>query len=219
MRILQPVDKGGASSRRSSTVALVRWDRFFEDLEDQLDSEWEAERAALDTEAERLRLARLSLFERLHALVVAAEKAVVVDLVGGVTATGALVAVGPDWLAVEDGGARGALIVPLSAVAALGTTHADLLRSARGSTPGRLRERMTMGFLLRDLARRRVPVTLHATDGREYGGTIDRAASDHLDLALHEVGSPRRADLVTGHRIIPLSAVAHVRLDSPAALG
>ena len=34
----------------------VRWDRFFEDLEDQLDSEWEAERAALDTEAERLRL-------------------------------------------------------------------------------------------------------------------------------------------------------------------
>ncbi len=25
----------------------MRWDRFFEDLEDQLDSEWEAERAAL----------------------------------------------------------------------------------------------------------------------------------------------------------------------------
>ena len=32
----------------------MRWDRFFEDLEDQLDSEWEAERAALDTESERL---------------------------------------------------------------------------------------------------------------------------------------------------------------------
>jgi hypothetical protein len=77
---------------------------------------------------------------------------------------------------------------------------------------------MTLGFLLRDLARRRVPVTLHVTDGREYSGTIDRAASDHLDLALHEVGSPRRADLVTGHRIIPLSAVADVRLDSPAVL-
>ena len=29
------VTKGGA----------VRWDRFFEDLEDQLSSEWEAERA------------------------------------------------------------------------------------------------------------------------------------------------------------------------------
>ncbi|MFI8631169.1 hypothetical protein ACIGEP_01055 [Microbacterium sp. NPDC077663] len=196
----------------------MRWDRFFEDLEDQLDSEWEAERAALDTEAERLRLARLSLFERLHALVGAAEAAIVVDLVSGVAVTGSLVAVGPDWLAVEDGGARGALIVPLSAVAAVGTTHADLLRSARGSEPGRLRERMTLGFLLRDLARRRVPVTLHARDGREYSGTIDRAASDHLDVALHDRGSPRRADLVTGYRILPLSAVTEVRLESPTAL-
>ena len=40
----------------------MRWDRFFEDLEDQLDSEWEAERAALDTEAEK------TLYERLKAL-------------------------------------------------------------------------------------------------------------------------------------------------------
>jgi hypothetical protein len=46
----------------------MRWDRFFEDLEDQLDSEWEAERAVLDTEAERLRLARVTLRERLAAL-------------------------------------------------------------------------------------------------------------------------------------------------------
>ena len=46
----------------------MRWDRFFEDLEDQLDSEWEAERAALDTEAERLRLSRVALRERLVAL-------------------------------------------------------------------------------------------------------------------------------------------------------
>jgi hypothetical protein len=47
----------------------VRWDRFFDDLEDQLASEWEAERAALDTEAERLRLSRVALTERLTLLV------------------------------------------------------------------------------------------------------------------------------------------------------
>nr|MDQ2699570.1 hypothetical protein [Actinomycetota bacterium] len=46
----------------------MRWDRFFEDLEDQLSSEWEAERAALDTEAERLRLSRVTLRDRLVAL-------------------------------------------------------------------------------------------------------------------------------------------------------
>ena len=47
----------------------VRWDLFFEDLEDQLASEWEAERAALDTEAERLRLSRMQLRARVAALV------------------------------------------------------------------------------------------------------------------------------------------------------
>lgn len=218
MRILQPVDKSGAARGWSSTFAIVRWDRFFEDLEDQLDSEWEAERAALDTEAERLRLARLSLFQRLHALVGAVEDAVALDLVGGAAVVGAPVAVGPDWLAVDDGGVRGALIVPLAALVAVGPTHADLLRSARGSEPGRLRERMTLGFLLRDLARRRVPVTLYGVDGREYCGTIDRAASDHLDLALHDRGSPRRADVVSGYRIVPLSAVTAVRLEAPASL-
>jgi hypothetical protein len=46
----------------------VHWDRFFDDLEDQLASEWEAERAALDTEAERLRLSRVTLRDRLTLL-------------------------------------------------------------------------------------------------------------------------------------------------------
>ena len=122
MRILQPVDKPRGADGWSSTFAIVRWDRFFEDLEDQLDSEWEAERAALDTEAERLRLARLSLFQRLHALVGAVEDAVALDLVGGAAVTGAPVAVGPDWLAVDDGGVRGALIAPLAALVAVGPT-------------------------------------------------------------------------------------------------
>jgi len=197
---------------------LVRWDRFFEDLEDQLDSEWEAERAALDTEAERLRLARLSLFERLSALTDSVEGPLLVELSSGAAVTGVPIAVGPDWLAVDDGAARGALLVPLAAVVALGPSHADVLRSARGGTTSRLRERMTLGFVLRDLARRRVPVTLHTVDGREHSGTIDRAASDHLDLALHDRGAPRRADLVTGHRLVLFSALAGVRLESPAAL-
>ncbi|CAL4860508.1 hypothetical protein [Microbacterium sp. MM2322] len=195
----------------------MRWDRFFEDLEDQLDSEWEAERAALDTEAERLRLARLSLFERLSALADRVDGPVTVDLAGGSSVDGTPIAAGPDWLAVDDGAPRGALLVPLAAVVALGPSHADLLRSARGATPSRLRERMTLGFVLRDLARRRVPVTLHSTDGREYSGTIDRAASDHLDLALHDRGTPRRADLVMGHRLVPFTALAGIRLESPVA--
>ncbi|MFJ6679935.1 hypothetical protein ACIQLK_12545 [Microbacterium sp. NPDC091382] len=196
----------------------MRWDRFFEDLEDQLDSEWEAERAALDSEAERLRVARLSLFERLSALSGSTEADVLVDIRGGASATGRPVAAGPDWVALDDGTSRGVLVVPFAAVIALGASHADVLRSARGGAPGRIRERMTLGFILRDLARRRVPVTLLTTDGREYSGTVDRAASDHLDLALHDRGTPRRADLVAGHRLVPFTAVAGVRLEAPVAL-
>jgi len=196
----------------------VRWDRFFEDLEDQLDSEWEAERAALDSEAERLRLARLSLFERISALTDSVEHDVLVDVRGGASVAGRPVAAGPDWLAIDDGAPRGAFVVPFAAVIAVGAAHADVLRSARGGAPRRLRERMTLGFVLRDLARRRVPVTLLAADGREYSGTIDRAASDHLDLALHDRGTPRRADAVTGHRVVPFTALSGIRLETPVAL-
>ena len=197
----------------------VRWDRFFEDLEDQLDSEWEAERAALDTEAERLRLARLTLRERLVGLAGGADVAPSLDLLDGSVVTGGVAAVGADWVAVDvaEGGA-GAVIVPLTAIVAIGMPHADLLRSARGATGSRLQERMTFGFVLRDIVRRRVPVTVQVHAGRTLTGTVDRAAADHLDLALHDRGAARRREAVVGHRIIPLTAIACVRLDAPVAL-
>lgn len=46
----------------------MHWDRLFDDLESQLASEWEAERAALDAESERLRISRLDLHSRLRQL-------------------------------------------------------------------------------------------------------------------------------------------------------
>lgn len=196
----------------------VRWDRFFEDLEDQLDSEWEAERAALDTEAERLRLSRLGLMERLAALC-AGGAPVTMELTGGDDLAGSLLGSGPDWVALDVGAvSRGATIVPFAAITAIGVPHAEILRSARGGKVSRLRERMTLGFVLRDLVRRRVPVTVRTTTGRSFAGTVDRAASDHLDIALHDHDVARRADAVTGHRIVPFAAISAVRLESPVAL-
>ncbi|MCR2801671.1 hypothetical protein QNO21_03200 [Microbacterium sp. zg-Y818] len=197
----------------------MRWDRLFEDLEDQLASEWEAERAALDTEAERLRLSKLSLRERLRALV-GTEPAVSVDLVDGTVATGTVSAVGADWFAMTTHTRRGgALLVPFAGTAAIGVPHADLLRSARPVTSAaRLADRMTLGFVLRDLSRRRIPITAGLAGGRLLSGTIDRAGADHVDLALHDLDAPRRAAAVGGHRLVPTDAVLWVRLDSPAAL-
>ncbi|MFT4136028.1 hypothetical protein [Microbacterium sp.] len=197
----------------------MRWERFFDDLEGQLDAEWEAERAALDTEAERLRLSRLTLRERLAGLVRACE-AVSVELSDGTVLTGAPVGVGADWMALEAALRRGgAVLVPLGGVVAIGMPHADLLRSARPAASGAgLSERMTLGFVLRDLVRKRIPVTVGCTGGRTFAGTMDRAGADHLDLALHELGAPRRREAVTGHRVVPFAAIGWVRLEAPVAL-
>ncbi|WP_292832267.1 hypothetical protein [Microbacterium sp.] len=197
----------------------MRWDRFFEDLEDQLDSEWEAERAALDTEAERLRLSRIPIRERLVALASAGHQ-VVVDLSGGGETVGTVTRVGVDWFALQANARRpDASLVPLHAVMALGASADAVLSSVRAAAPGTaLAQRMTFGFVLRDVVRRRIYTTVQLTGGRTLSGTIDRAGSDHLDLALHESGTPRRADNVTGFRMIPFAAVAVVRLDAAAGL-
>jgi hypothetical protein len=198
----------------------VRWENFFDDLEGQLASEWEAERAALDTEAERLRLSRVALRERLSMLVDRERDAVPpsFDLADGTVLAAEVTGVGADWVAL-DGGRSGALVVPFASIASIGMPHADVLRSARPA-PARsaLADRLSLGFLARDLVRRRIGVTVHLTHGRILAGTIDRAGADHLDIALHEPGTPRRASEVTGHRIVPFAAVAWIRLDAGATL-
>lgn len=201
----------------------VRWDRFFNDLEDQLASEWEAERAALDTEAERLRLSRVQLAERLAQLAVrdsGAPPVATFDLADGVTLRATVTGVGADWVALAPSeGGGGAVVAPFAAIVAVGMPHADLLRTARPA-PARsaLADRLTFGFVLRDLVRRRAGVAVHLVSGRVLTGTIDRAGADHLDLALHEPGAPRRADAVSGYRLVPFAAVAWIRADEAPGL-
>jgi hypothetical protein len=70
---------------------------------------------------------------------------------------------------------------------------------------------MTFGFVLRGLARRRVPVHVSTRQGDDLHGTIDRAAADHLDLAAHDPGQARFEGAVNGFRIIPFSSLIAVR--------
>lgn len=196
----------------------MHWDRLFEDLEGQLAAEWETERAALDAESERLRISRLELRTRLRTLCDSAAP-VVVDLPGGVRLRARLDALGADWVALLSlqgegvAAARSTRIVPLHAVRGMSVDHGLLLASLdehRGGDPA-LRERMTLGFVLRDLARRRVPVRIAGVDGQDLHGTIDRAGADHLDLALHDAGQARVAAAVQGFRMMPFAAVACVQ--------
>lgn len=202
----------------------MRWERFFEDLEDQLAAEWEAERAALDSEAERVRVARLELRSRLVALAAAPAPSVSLEMSDGSAIDATIDAVGADWMAVRarvtGSEAQGAIVVlPLRALRSLGAAHGEVLRSARPSPPeGRLAQRITFGFALRDLARRRVPVVVGVVSGRALTGTLDRVGADHLDLAVHDAGSPRRASEVTGYRVIAFEAVAWVRVDASSGV-
>lgn len=196
----------------------MRWDRLFEDLETQLASEWEAERAALESESERLRLARLPLRERLRDL----RGREIVVAAGGDPIAGEVVAVGADVLALRIAGSApaGLALVPLWAPLRITAAHEDLLRSARAepeASVSPLTERMTLGFLLRDLARKRHAVRLALASGVELSGTLDRVGADHLDLAEHEPGTPRRSQNVRGYRLIAFSALSCVRVDEVAA--
>lgn len=198
----------------SPTLVRVHWDRLFEDLEGQLAAEWEAERAVLDAESERLRIARLGLRARLRRF--EHDAALVgLRLVDGERRSVRVRVVGADWIAAQPPEGGGALIVPLSALTGVESTHGALLATLEDAElpTDELRGRMTLGFLMRDLARRRTPLHVALRDGERLHGTVDRAGADHLDLAVHDAGQARRADAVRAFRIVPFDAVVSARMD------
>ena len=200
----------------------MRWDNLFDDLESQLEHELGVEDLELRIEEERLRLGRLSLRERLRAASDAepgAGATVRLWLVDGSLVRLRVATFGRDWMAGvigEEGEASTRAIVPLDAVGSVGLDPARLHASLDADDPGpdaapRLIDRLGLAFALRDLARRRTAVTVVTRAGALHG-TIDRVARDHLDLALHEPGVPRRATEVRGIRIVPMAAIVLVRI-------
>jgi hypothetical protein len=199
----------------------MRWDNLFDDLESQLEQELTAEEVDLQAEEERLRLARLGLRDRLRSLSTA--PATEDRMLRLVLASGARVSVAPatfgrDWLAgelLEDSGRRPQCIVPLDAIDAVTLTRDQVVQSLDGSggeeSAGALSARLGLQFVLRDLCRRRQAVELWLVDGRMHG-TIDRVGRDHVDLAIHESGTPRRESAVGEYRILRLSRIVLVRL-------
>jgi len=194
----------------------VEWDHLFADLEGQLAAEWEAEHAALDAESERLRISKLTLRDRLRA--VADERTrMVLEPADGERWECTVHTIGADWIGVVLTSDPRLRILPVAAISAIGVDHGALLSSlgadAAASAPT-MRERMTLGFVLRDLARRRTPVTVARRGADPQHGTIDRAGVDHLDLAVHDAGEVRRARSVRGFRMIPFDSLVWIRVES-----
>jgi hypothetical protein len=198
----------------------MRWDNLFDDLESQLEQELTAEEVDLQAEEERLRLARLDIRDRLRSLATAAaseDRMLHLLLADGIRVTVAPATFGRDWVAgelLEESGRRPQCVIALQAVDAL-MTREQVLGSLDGAgadeSPSALSARLGLPFVLRDLCRRRQPVELRLRDGRLHG-TIDRVGRDHVDLAVHEQGTPRRESAVSEYRIVRMSQVVLVRL-------
>ena len=195
----------------------MRFDLLFDDLEAQLEAQHAAEGAQQRGEEERLRAARTSLRERLAALAGdAAARGIRLRLIDGSAVELTPTTVGRDWLAADLAGG-GQCIVPLGSVAAVALS-ADQLAASRRRMPepkpgqgGGLTAKLGIGVVLRDLARRRVPVDVRSVvEPAPVHGTIDRVGADHLDLAVHERDAPRRASSVLEHRIVALAAITQL---------
>jgi hypothetical protein len=112
---------------------------------------------------------------------------------------------GGDWLLL-DSAVNGETVVAMGAVL-------SVIGLAVGAAPlgEAVDRRLGIGFLLRRLARDRMPVTVVTRTSTPFTGTIDRVGADYLDLAEHNADQPRRAADVQRVRTIAFTAVAVVR--------
>jgi hypothetical protein len=181
----------------------MRWQGLFQDLEAQLEAAEAAELAGEVAERTRREAALLRLVDRLRA---GEGAALTVTVPGAGAVSGRLLNAGADWLLLEEPGGR-ELLVPLSAV--LGITGLGPRSSLPESSP--VARRLDLRWALRGLARSRTGVTLGLVDGSRVTGTLDRVGADHVELAEHGPGEPRRAATVRQVRLVPLAALALVR--------
>jgi hypothetical protein len=200
----------------------MRWDDLFDDLETQLERELTAEELDVEVEEERLRLGRLSVRDRLLAMHGSErgdrQHRIAVTLARGERLVVHPVAFGRDWFSadvVAEGSRTTQCIVPIAALVGVALEPSLVPRSLGGATvpdghPS-LSARLGLTFVLRDLCRRRRPLELLLTSG-ELHGTLDRVGRDHVDLAVHDRGTPRRESEVREVRIVPLAALQLVKL-------
>jgi hypothetical protein len=182
----------------------MRWQQLFADLQAQFEAEEAAAERSESASRTRAEIGAVGIADRLRGAL-GLPLTLVCGRAGSVT--GVLVEVGPDWLLVEDDGARSCLVA-LSAV----RTVAGLGRRTAAAEPaGPVRGRLDLRRALRGLARDRSAVQVLLDDGSMLGGTLDRVGADYVELAEHPTDLPRRAEAVQGVRALVIARIAVVR--------
>jgi hypothetical protein len=186
----------------------VRWEALFADLDAQWEAMETAELAAEVADRGRREIGFLRMADRLRPNV---GHPLRVDIAGPPTAehgalTGRLIALGVDWLLVEDQSGAETLIPAWSVLAVRGLSG----QSAHPGHEGRVGARLDLRYVLRQVARDRSECRIALTDGRVVNGTLDRVGADFLDVAEHAPGEFRRSREVE-LCLIPLGAIAFLR--------
>jgi len=160
-----------------------------------------ADAAALDAdiaEVERAARAEARLLDRVRD-----QRQATIEVVGAGAVRGLVAAVGRDVvvLAAEDGD----WAIPAWGIAAV-----------LDPVPGRREavspsDRLGIASVARAWARQRSVVRVVRLGAAPLDGTLDAAGADHVDLAEHDPGEPRRADAVRRIAVIPLGAIAAIR--------
>ena len=193
------------SQLRSLASLAMDFDTLFQDLENQLERELDAELINRLDDEERERRAKLTLRERLIALQ-RADKGLLIKAQSqdSRTVRFTLKNVGKDWAALEISeplSLAGSVICPVHALASIDIPR-DLIKESLGSAIGEvsdhdlmalsgkqgLAQKVNFAFVLRDLSRRRKQVSIH-TMTEVLHGTIDQVGVDHIDVT---VGGNRR---------------------------
>lgn len=191
--------------------------QLFEDLTAQLGEELERELRFQHEDDERQRQARLTLIARLESLAKNNQSGPVE--LGLVLNSGLELSVipqtcGKDWFLADvlsPNSFEGSAIIPITAIAEV-TFPREYLQTSLGNPDSqknhdrpqpRLTHQIGLGFILRDLARRRSSVVVQTERGH-VRGVLDRVGADHLEIA----ESGLRDDVT----VITLGSIVFVRL-------
>jgi hypothetical protein len=183
---------------------VTRWDGLFADLEAQAEALEAAERAAEVEERVRIEAGALRLVDRLRSAV---GTVIRVSCLPATSVRGIVRRSGSDWLLLDEGSGREALV-------SLGTVVAMSGLGRSSAPPGSesvVESRLTLRIALRGLVRDRSAVHVQLTDGRTLTGTLDRVSADFVELAEHAVAEPRRRAEVREVLVLPLAAIVLVR--------
>lgn len=184
----------------------MRWDGLFADLEAQAAAMAVAERGAEIEDRTRYEAGRITLCGRLRPAVGAIVR---LRCMGGSAVAGTLRRVHPEWLLVQEGAGREAIVATAAVLSVGGLSRLSAAPDSGSVVDGRLGLRYALRLVVRD----RSSIRLQLTDGTVLDGTPDRVGADFVEVAVHAAGELRRRGEVSEVLAVPISAVVLLRRD------